>query len=149
MVLINCRFIVVGVSRDTMLHFKEIVGVAVNIGLWGCCQSNQHRIKIFKDGTVLFKDAAMTLVNNDQVKMNRRKQPLSFCRLGIVDGIKDGRIGRKDDAGVAIVLIGAKIAQRHFGQVVLESVLCLLDQCGAVGKKKDVGHPLAAAEHID
>ena len=111
MILINRGFVVVGIGRDIMWSLKKVIGIAVNIGLWGCRQSNQYRVKVFKDGAVLFKDAAVTFVNDNQIKVSRCEQPLSLKGLGVVDGIEDGRIGRKDDAGIAIVLVGAKVAQ--------------------------------------
>src|SRR5699024_8681210 len=88
MVLVHCGFIVVGVGRDIMWHLKKVIGIAVNVCLWGCCQSDQHCVKVFKDGAVLFKDAAVALINDNQVKVSRREQPLSFHRLGVIDGVE-------------------------------------------------------------
>lgn len=54
----------------------------------------------------------------------------------------------KDDSGVAVILIGAEIAQGHIRQIVFEIVFRLLYQCGTVSQKQDIRHILSTAQHI-
>ena len=90
----------------------------------------------------------MALVHNDEVKVSGRKQRHAVLGLGVVDGVEHGGIGGKHDARGLIVLRGAQVAQRLVGQILLEVVLCLLDQRGAVGQKQHIRHMAAPAQHI-
>ena len=90
----------------------------------------------------------MALVHDDKVKVGGRKQRHAVLGLGVVDGVEHGGIGGKHNARGLVVLGGAQVAQRLVGQILLEVVLCLLDQCGAVCQKKHVGHMAAPAQHI-
>ena len=80
--------------------------------------------------------------------MRRGEQLPPILGLGIVNGVEDGRIGGKHNAGVPVVLVGTEIAQGHIRQIVFKIVLCLLYQCGPVGQKQDVCHPFAPAEYV-
>ena len=148
MVLIDCRLIVVCIGGDAMLHLEKIIGVAVDIRFRCCGQTDHDRIKVFKDSTVLFENAAVAFVDDNEVKMCRGKHSLAIFCLYIVDGIQHCRVCRKYNSRAAIVLIGAKVAQRHIWQVILKVILCLLDQRGAVCQKQNVGDMLATTQYI-
>ena len=73
MVLMNCRFVIVGIGGDTVFHLEEVVGVPIYIGFGRSGQAHHECVKIFKDSPILFKNAPVAFVNNNQVKMRRCK----------------------------------------------------------------------------
>ena len=80
----------------------------------------------------------MALVSDDKVKVCGREQRHAVPCFCAVDCIQYGGICREHNTGVSIVLITAQVAQRHIGQIVLEIVLSLLDECRSVSKKQDI-----------
>ena len=148
MVGVDRRVVIVGVGGDAVLHLEKVVGVAVYIGFRGGGQTHQNGIEIIKNGAVFLENATVALVHDDEVKVGGRKQRHAVLGLGVVDGVEHGGIGGKHNARGLIVLGGAQIAQRLVGQILLEVVLCLLDQRSAVRQKEHVGHMTAAAQHI-
>ena len=65
MVLVDRCFIIIGVSRDTMLHLKEIVGVPIYICFRRSSKTNHQSIKVFKNRPVLFENTSVAFINND------------------------------------------------------------------------------------
>ena len=148
MVLIHRRVVIIGIGRHPVLHFEELIGVAVHISFGRSGKPHHDSIKILENSPVLFENAPMALVDDNEVKVGRGKQPLPVFGFGVVDGVENGGIGGKYNAGIPVVLIGAQIAQGHIRQIVLEIVLCLLDQRRAVCQKQDIRHPFSPAEHV-
>ena len=148
MICIDRRFVIVGIGRHTVLDLKEIIGVAVNIGFRCCCQTDHYRIEILKDRTIFLENASVALVSDDKVKVCRREQRYAVPCFCAVDRIQYRRICREHDTGISIVLITAKVAQRHIGQIVLEIILRLLDKCCSVSKEQDICDISAAAQNI-
>ena len=148
MVGVDGGIVIVGVGGDAVLHLEKVVGVAIHVGFRGGGQTHQNRVEIVKNSAVFLENAAVALVHDDKVKMRRGKQRHAVFGLGVVDGIEHGGIGGKHDARGLIVLEGAQVAQRLVGQILLEVVLRLLDQRGAVGQKEHIGHMTAPAQHI-
>ena len=148
MILIYCRLVVVCIGGNAMLHLEEIIGVAIDIRFRGSCQTDHDRIKVFKDSTVLFENAAVAFVDDNEVKMCRGKHSLPIFCLYIVDSIQHCRVCGKYDSRATVVFIGAKVAQRHIGQVILKVILCLLYQRGAVCQEQNVGDMLATTQYI-
>ena len=148
MICIDRRFVIVGIGRHTVLDLKEIIGIAVNIGFWCCCQTDHDRIEILKDRTIFFENASVALVSDDKVKVCRREQRHAVLCFCAVDRIQYGGICREHDTGISIVLVTAQITQRHIGQIVLEIVLSLLNECCSVGKEQDIRDISAAAENV-
>ena len=134
MVLVDRRFVIIHIGRHTVFHIKEIVGIAVHLRLWRGSKPHQNPIKIIKNRAVFLKNTAVTFVNDDEVKVCRRKE-LAPLALGIIDDVQDCRIGGKDNARVAVVLVVAQIAKAHVRQIIFEVVLGLLHQGGAVCQK--------------
>ena len=93
MVLIHCRFVIVGVGGDAALHLKKVVGVPVDVGLGSGGQPNQNGIEILKDSPVFLEDAPMALVDDNQVKMGGGEQLPPVRGFGVVNGIQDRGIG--------------------------------------------------------
>ena len=90
----------------------------------------------------------MAFVHDNQIKVRGGEQLPPILGTGVVDGVEHGGIGGKHNAGAAVVLVGAQVAQGHIRQIPLEVVLSLLDQGRPVGQEKDVGDPLTPAEHV-
>ena len=135
MILVYCCLVVIRIGGDAVLHFKEIVGVAIHIRFGSCGQTYHDCIEIFEDGTIFFENAAVAFVDDNKVKVRRGKQALPALRLCIIDCIQHCRVGGKNDSGAAIILIGAEIAQRHIRQVIFKVILCLFHQCSTVSQK--------------
>ena len=148
MILIDCRLVVVCIRRYTVLHFEEIIGIAINVRFWGCGQSDHDRIEVFENRAVFFEYAAVALVDDDEVKVGGGKHALPIFRLHIVYGVQHCRVCREYDPCAPVVLIGAQIAQRHIRQIVLEIVLCLFHQRRAISQEQNIGDVFAATEHI-
>ena len=148
MVGVDRRVVIVGVGRDAVLHLKKVVGITVHIGFRGGGQAHQNSIEIIKNGAVFLENAAVALVHDDEVKVGRGKQRHAVLRLGVVDGVEHGGVGGEHDTRRLVVLGGAQVAQGLVGQILLEIVLRLLDQRGAVGQKQHVRHMAAPAQHI-
>ena len=80
--------------------------------------------------------------------MGGRKQRHAVLGLGVVDGVEHGGVGGEHDARRLVVLGGAQVAQRLVRQILLEIVLRLLDQRGAVSQKQHIRHMAAPAQHV-
>ena len=80
--------------------------------------------------------------------MGRGKQRHAVLGLGVVDGVEHRRIGGEHDTRGLVVLGGAQVAQGLVRQILLEIVLRLLDQRGAVGQKQHIRHMAAPAQHV-
>ena len=148
MICIDRRFVIVGIGRHTVLDLKEIIGIAVNIGFRCCCQTDHDRIEILKDRTIFLENASVALVSDDKVKVCRREQRYAVLCFCAVDRIQYRRICREHDPSISVVLVTAQIAQRHIGQIVLEIVLCLLNECRSVCKEQDICDISATAQNI-
>jgi len=148
MVGVDRRVVIVGVGRDAVLHLKKVVGITVHIGFRSGSQTHQNGIKIVKDGPVFLENAAVALVYDDEVKVSRGEQRHAVLRLGVVDGVEHGGVGGEHDARRLVVLGGAQVAQRLVRQILLEIVLRLLDQRGAVSQKQHIRHMTAPAQHV-
>ena len=131
-----------------MFHFEKVVGVAVHVGFRGGGQAHENGIEIVKNRPVFLENAAVALVHDDEVKVSRGKQRHAVLGLGVVDGVEHGGVGGEHDARRLVVLEGAQVAQRLVRQILLEIVLGLLDQCGAVGQKQHIRHMAAPAQHV-
>lgn len=55
MILVYCCLVVIRIGGDAVLHFKEIVGVAIHIRFGSCGQTYHDCIEIFEDGTIFLK----------------------------------------------------------------------------------------------
>ena len=148
MIGIYRRFVVVGIGRHTVLNFKEVVCIAVNVHFGSCSKSYHNSIEILEYGTVLFEDTSVTLVGDYKVEVCRRKQWHTVLGLGIVYGVKYRGISREHDTGVPVVLVAAQVTKRHIRQIVLEIVLCLFDKSCSVSKEQYIRNVTAAAENI-
>ena len=148
MILIYCRLVVVCIRRYAVLHFEEIVGIAINVCFGSCGQADHDRIEVFENRTVFFEYAAVALVDDDEVKVGGCKHTLPIFRLHIIYGVQHCRVRREYDPCAPVVLIRAQIAKRHIRQVVLEIVLCLFHQRRAISQEQNVGDVFAATEHI-
>ena len=131
-----------------MLHFKEVIGVAIHIRLRRCSQSDHICIEILKNRSVLFEYAPMAFVDNNQIEVCRAEQALPVFRFYIINGIQDGRICRKDNPCAAIIFVAAQVAKRHIRKIIFEIILCLLHQRSPVSQEQDVCHILASTEDI-
>ncbi len=65
MILVDCRLVIVGISRDILGDFKEFISAAVYVSPGGRGQSDKIGVEIVEDGFVLFENAAMTFINDD------------------------------------------------------------------------------------
>ena len=65
MILVNRRLIIVGIRGDAVLHFKKVVGIAVNVRFRRGRQPHHQGVEILKDRPVLFENAPVALVDND------------------------------------------------------------------------------------
>ena len=148
MILPHCRLVIVGIGRHPVLHLKKVISIAVHIRLGRSGEAHHDRVKILENGPVFFENAAMALVNDDQVKVRRAKEPPPVPGLRIVNGIEDRGVGRKHDPGVPVVLVGAQIAQGHIRQIFFKIVPRLLDQGRAVGQEQDICDVSPTAEYI-
>ena len=77
MILLYCCFVVIGVGWNIMLHFKKVIGIPIHIRFRRSGEAHQERVEILKNGPVFFENAAVALVNDNQVKVGRGEQPLS------------------------------------------------------------------------
>ena len=133
MILPHSRFVIVSVGGHAVLHFEEIIGVAVHVGFRRGGEPHHQRVKVLKNRPVFFENAPVAFINDDQIEMRRGEQPAAVFGLGVVDGVEDGRVGGEHDAGVPVVFVGAEIAQGQIRQIILKTVFCLFNQRGAVG----------------
>src|SRR5699024_9147663 len=104
MVLMNGRFVIVGIGGDAVLHLEEVVGVPVHIGFRRGRKGDHECVKIFKNSPILFKDAPVAFVNDDQIKMRWRKQLAPVLGLGIINRVEDGGVGGEHDACIPVIL---------------------------------------------
>ena len=148
MILVNGCFIIVGIGGNTVGHFKEVVGIAVHICFRRGRKADHQGIEILKNRPVFLENAPVAFVNDDQIKMRRCKQLAAIFGFRVINGVQNSWIGRKHDSGIPIILVGTQIAQGQIRQIILKVVLRLLHQGGAVSQEKNIGNPLAAAEHI-
>ena len=135
MILIDSGFVIIGIGRYTMLHFKEFIGVPVNIGFRSCRQANHNCIEIRKYCTVFLENAPVTLVDYDQIKMGWSKQAHTILALRIINCIQHGRISRKDNTGITVILVTAKVAERHIRKIILKIILCLFHKRSPICQK--------------
>ena len=131
-----------------MLHLKEIVGIPIHIRFRRGSKANHQSIEVFKNHPVFFENAPVAFINNNQVKMRRSKQLTAISGFRIIDGIQNRWIGGKHNPGIAVILVGAQIAEGHIRKIPLKIILCLFYQGSAISQKKNIRNPLAAAEHI-
>ena len=101
------RFVIIGISRNTILDFKEIICVAVNISFRCSCQTDHDRIKILKDSTIFLKNAPVALVRDNKIEVCRRKQRHAVLCLCAVNNIEYCGISRKHYTGISVVLVTA------------------------------------------
>ena len=59
----------------------------------------------------------MAFINDNQVKMGRRKKPVPIVPLPIINRIQNRRIGGENNPCILIVLIASQNAERHPGQI--------------------------------
>ena len=55
MVFINCRFIVIGISRNIVFQVKKLISVPVNVVFRRCRKTYKQCVKIFKYSTIFLK----------------------------------------------------------------------------------------------
>ena len=148
MILLYRRLVIIGIGGHAMLHLEELVCIPIHIRLWRGRKSHHDGIEIIKNRAVLLENTAMTLIDDDQVKVRGCKQPHAVPALRIVDGIQHSRIGREDNAGIPIILVAAEITKGHVRQIVLEVILRLLHQRRPIRKEEDIGGVPSPAQHI-
>ena len=107
MVLVHCRFVVIGIGRNTMLHLEEVVGIPIHIGFRRGSKAHHEGVKILKNGPVFLENAPVAFINDNQVKVGRSKQLPPVLGLGIVNGVENGGIGGKHNASGTVILVGA------------------------------------------
>ena len=123
---------------------KEVVGAAVHVFTRRGGKADHQGVEIVQDGNVLAEYATVSFVDDDQVKTTDRE---AFVFL--VNVVDHRLVGREDDTGVevrflALVENGARVVW----QVLLEVLVGLVDQRGAVSKKEDVLDPAVAGENV-
>lgn len=136
------RLVLVGERRHIVFHIKEIVGIVIHVRLRRRRQPDDERVEIAEDCAVLLENAAVRLVDHDEVEMPRGKEACTVLRPHLVNRVQDCRIGRKDGAcrGTAAAPI-KETARREIRQMLRERLLCLTYQLRAVGEKEDIRHP--------
>ena len=98
---------------------------------------------------ILFEDAAVRLVNDNQVEMPRREQLLPIICSLIVDSVHDGGVSRKYGSVSRLVLASLQqIAGRKIRHMFDEFFLCLPHQFHAVGEEQDVRYPAVILQNI-
>ena len=142
------RLVLVGERRHIVFHIKEIVGVVIHVRLWRRRQPHDQRVEIAEDRTVLLENAAVRLVDHDEVEMPRCKEPCTILRPHLVNRVQDRRIGRKDGACRRTPVAVKETARREIRQMLRERLLCLTHQLRAVGEKEDIRHPALREQHI-
>ena len=98
--------------RLALFHLEDLVGAAVDILSRRGGQADQHGIEIVEHGGILPEDAAVRLVNDNQVEMAHGIQFL--VRVDVID---HRLIGGENDAGVDILVFIALVAQHASGGV--------------------------------
>ena len=77
MILLYRCFVVIGIGGNAVFHLEEIISIAVHVRFRRSSKAYQERVEILKNGPVFFENAAVALVNDNQVKVGRGEQPLS------------------------------------------------------------------------
>ena len=77
MILLYRCFVVIGIGGDAVFHFKKVIGIPIHIRFRRSGEAHQERVEILKNGPVFFENTAVALINDNQIKMCRGKQPLS------------------------------------------------------------------------
>ena len=80
--------------------------------------------------------------------MCRRKQRDTVFCFGIINSVKNRRIGREYNSSISVVLIAAQITQRHIRKIVFEIVLCLFNKSCSVGEEQDICYIIAPAQNV-
>ena len=140
--------ITIGIRRYSQLSLEEIIRIPIHIRLRRRREPHQDRIEIIENRPILFENAPMALIDDDQIEMRRREKPRARLRPPPIDGIQHRRIRREDDTRIRILLIAAQIAQRHLRKIRLESLLRLRHQSRPIRQKKHPRDPIAAQKHI-
>ena len=87
----------VGIVGHALFHLEGLVGALVHL-VTGCRgQAHKQRVKVVEDGRILAEDAAVRLVDDNQVKPPDREGFL----VG-VDVVDHRLIGREGDAGIGV-----------------------------------------------
>ena len=135
----------VGIVGHTLFHLEGLVGALVHLVSWCRCQAHEQSVKVVEDGWILAEDAAVRLVDDNQVK-----PPHAEGFLVGVDVVNHRLIGRESDAGIGVgVFILAQDGGGHVGQQFHEVLVRLADQRNPVGKEQDVLHPSVTGQHVN
>ena len=70
-----------------MFHLKKVVGIAVNIGFRRGGEAHHHSVEILKNRPILFENAPVAFVNDNQIEMRRGEQLPSVLGLGVINGV--------------------------------------------------------------
>ena len=65
MVLVDRRFVIIGISGDTVLHLKEIVGIPIHVRFRRGSKPNHQGIKVFENRPIFFENTPMAFINDD------------------------------------------------------------------------------------
>ncbi len=95
----------VNIGRHAAFHIKEVIGIAID--LISRCRGKPHnkRVKIVENSAIFFENRAVSLVNDNEVEMRRRKHTITVFVPLLIDGIHYGGIRRKDNARVSLLFV--------------------------------------------
>ena len=140
------QFIAIG--RNAVFQIKDLIGVLVDLVLGCGSQTDERRVKIGEDITILVVDGTMCLVADDQIKMPDGEERALLVLHG-VNAVHHGLISGKHTVRRVVVFFLTKICDREIGQEVYEAALGLCDERIAVGQKQDVLDPALLHQHLD
>ena len=89
MILLGRSFVFVYVSWDTTFHFKEVIGVSVYFVGGRGGKTNNKRIKIIKDCSILLENGTMRLIHDNQVKVCGRIHTRTVIIAYSIDSIQN------------------------------------------------------------
>ena len=109
--ILYCLRKLIAISRNTVLQFKDFIGIFVNFIFWSSCQPNQRSIKIIKNIPVFIVNGTMCFITDHQIKMSAGKQ-FSLFVLNRIYTVYHGLISRKNTMSCIVIFLFAQICNR-------------------------------------
>ena len=68
----------------------------IDVRFGSSCKTYQQGVKILENGAIFFENAAVCLVDDDEVEMGGREKLLPVCSFHVINGVHDGGVGREN-----------------------------------------------------
>ena len=143
--VLNGRFQLVGEIRLAVFQLEGVVGALVFLAAGCGGQADHQRVEIVEQRAVFLENGAVRFVDDNQVKASDAE----FPRV-VIDQIDHGLVGGKDHAGICVAVQAAAGIERcgHVGQQLVEILMRLPHEAGAVGEKQYVFDPIRLHQHV-